>query len=443
MTEPEIQGPDDGADREIGPPVGDIDGGATPPPQPDPSAADIEPDIPVLGRLTRKEAQMLDAWYFRLALRAEVRRPYVTALLVLANGLVFGMMAAQGVDVVQPHTGHILAWGGLHGPNVAGGEWWRMLSATYIHIGFLHLLFNMWCLSAVGRFAERLFGHFAFLLLYTLAGIGGSVASLWADPSVVGAGASGAVFGAFGALIGFMLVRRRSFPIILFKPLMISTLLFIGYNLYFGFMAEGIDNAAHLGGLVTGLVGGALLSRRVPAHGRPRSKRRYAYATGLAAAIAVSGVWVVERIPQRFSGRPVMLTGDQVHAFAEFNRAVRPLLERSGRMAEFAHRVEQQMVQGRPPTAERQHEVRSLAEQAARDAREAKDLPVEHRDLRLLKEYAAGALEERANGFAALSRWLETGDPDDHAEFVSRQNAGNEMIRKYNTQGQRLHTPEP
>ncbi|MFW6108006.1 MAG: rhomboid family intramembrane serine protease [bacterium] len=395
----------------------------------DGTVGDAAPPPPGEDGISEQEAQVLDAWFFHQALRAEVPWAWVTILLVVANAAVFGVMIASGVDPLRPETRHILAWGGLHGPSVFfEGERWRLLTANYIHIGLLHILFNMWCLSAVGRFAERLFGNLAFLVLYTLSGVGGSVASLWADPSVVGAGASGAVFGVFGALVGFLLVRRRALPLLVSKPLLISLLVFIGGNLYFGFKVEGVDNAAHVGGLVTGFAAGMLLSRRVPADERGPSKLRYAYAAGLALAIGLAGGWVITGIPERIGMRT---GGDFARAYAEFSERAQPLLERSQKMSAYANHAARQLVHGRPPTPHTRHEVRGLAHQAARDAEAMAQLSAHHPQVEALKEDAASALNQRAKSLAALARWLETGRREDHAAFTAHRRIADEMMATY------------
>ncbi|MFO7897783.1 MAG: rhomboid family intramembrane serine protease [Planctomycetota bacterium] len=432
MTEPDLHQPGGSADADDRRRRDEMAGRATErdgAPASVPLREEGAPPPPGEAEMTEQEAQILDAWFFHQALRAEVPWPWVTVLLVIANAAVFGAMVASGVHPFQPETRQILEWGGLHGPSVVfKGERWRLLTANYIHIGLLHILFNMWCLSAAGRFAERLFGNLAFLLLYTLSGIGGSVASLWADPSVVGAGASGAVFGVFGALVGFVLVRRRALPLLVSKPLLISLLVFIGGNLYFGFMVEGIDNAAHVGGLVTGFAAGMLLSRRVPAPEQGMSKVRYAYAAGLAVAIGLAAAWVIAGIPERFGGAA---GGDFAGAYAEFSEKAHPLLARSQKMSAYANQVARQLVHGRPPTPHTGHEVRGLAHQAARDAEAATELPADHPQVEALKNDAASALNQRARSFAALARWLETGRRQDHATFIAHRRAADEMMATY------------
>jgi hypothetical protein len=121
----------------------------------------------------------------------------------------------------------------------------------------------MWCLWNLGALAERVFDGWTYFLVYTLSGFGGSLVSLWWHPMVIGAGASGAIFGLAGALIAALYLGKLPIPKEAIQKTLKSLLLFAGYNLFFG-LSAGIDNSAHLGGLLTGLAAGALLARRMP-----------------------------------------------------------------------------------------------------------------------------------------------------------------------------------
>lgn len=191
------------------------------------------------------------------------QRAWVTNVLIGANVLVFVAMIASGVSLAMPEPADILAWGANYGPRVARGEWWRLLTCAFVHIGALHILFNMWSLRSLGLVVERLYGNGAFLLLYLLSAIGASITSALHNPSVPSAGASGAVFGVAGGLLAFYLLHRREMEPARFKQLMQSLLFIIGLNVMFGLSVPAIDNAAHLGGLATGLVGGVCLNRDV------------------------------------------------------------------------------------------------------------------------------------------------------------------------------------
>ena len=122
----------------------------------------------------------------------------------------------------------------------------------FLHFGWMHLAFNMYCLAKAGAVVERLLGHIGFAGLYLLSGVGGSIASLSVHPTVVAAGASGAIFGVFGALLGFLALRHAEVPADRIRPMAGGTLAFIGYNVVFGLGVPGIDMAATSAGWRSG-----------------------------------------------------------------------------------------------------------------------------------------------------------------------------------------------
>src|SRR5215468_8843832 len=184
----------------------------------------------------------------------------VTSVLLVLNVAIFGLMLVWGLDPMQPAIDSLIQWGANYGPKTTQGEWWRLFTCMFLHIGVLHLLFNMIALWNVGGFMERWLGGTSFLVLYLLSGLLGSVASVAWNPFVVSAGASGAIFGLYGGLLGFLVQHRDSTSQAFLAPLRNNALAFVGYNLLFGAVQEGIDMAAHLGGLVGGLVCGFVLT---------------------------------------------------------------------------------------------------------------------------------------------------------------------------------------
>jgi membrane associated rhomboid family serine protease len=208
-----------------------------------------------------KPADRLSRFYATLAVTTP--RAWVTPTIVLANVLVFAVMVLRGVNPLLPGTTVMIDWGANFAPLTTTGQWWRLLTSMFLHFGIMHLLFNMWVLWGVGKLVERLVGSTAFALAYLFSGFMGSVASvLWKD-HVVSAGASGAVFGVFGLLVGFMSLQRKSIPIEAIKEHRNSALAFLAFNILFGFSIQWIDMAAHVGGLVTGLACGLLLSQEI------------------------------------------------------------------------------------------------------------------------------------------------------------------------------------
>lgn len=188
----------------------------------------------------------------------------ITRGLIAVNVAVFVLMVTSGVPITGPNTEQLIRWGGSFGPLVLlGGQYWRLLSAAFVHIGIIHIFFNMWCLWSLGQLAEPLFGRTAYLALYLLTGIAGNILSVAWNPEVLGAGASGAIFGVAGALIGLLKFARFRVPKEQIKPILSSVLSFAGYNLLFGFIVPGIDKMAHIGGFISGLAIGFLLSSSI------------------------------------------------------------------------------------------------------------------------------------------------------------------------------------
>jgi rhomboid protease GluP len=224
---------------------------------------------------------------FHQHLAAATPRAYVTPLLIAANITVFAVMVAMGIKVMGGRAEEYLRFGANFAPLTTGGEWWRLFTCTFIHFGIVHLAFNMWALWDSGRLTERLFGNAWFAALYVFAGLcGSSVSMLW-NQNVISGGASGAVFGVFGALIAYMTVQRGSIPPQTLNHLRVSTSTFVVYSLFYGFVQSGIDNAAHLGGLAGGFVMGLALARPLAGPQRTSGHARRAILALLLAAVTL------------------------------------------------------------------------------------------------------------------------------------------------------------
>jgi membrane associated rhomboid family serine protease len=184
----------------------------------------------------------------------------LTRALVWINVAVFAAMTLTGVSPLSPSSGELLKWGGNIGPLSLGPQPWRLLTANYLHAGIIHLGFNMWCLWNLGMLAERIFDRRTYFLVYTASGLAGSLLSAWGHPMIVGVGASGAIFGLAGALIGALYFGRLPIPEGALRGTLKSLLSFAGYNLLFGAVVPGIDNLAHIGGFLTGFAVGTALA---------------------------------------------------------------------------------------------------------------------------------------------------------------------------------------
>jgi membrane associated rhomboid family serine protease/Flp pilus assembly protein TadD len=202
-------------------------------------------------------------------------RPPVTTALLIINVAVFLAISATARTLLEPPGPILLKFGANWGPLSLDGQPWRMLTANYVHIGILHIAFNMWALWQLGWLSERIFGGWTYVLTYTACGIAGSLASLFFHPLDVGAGASGAIFGLVGALISALYLGKLPFPEAARKGLLKNLLIVIAVNLYLGTHTKGIDNSAHMGGLFMGLGVGAAISPYLTA----QSERRRSYET--------------------------------------------------------------------------------------------------------------------------------------------------------------------
>jgi rhomboid protease GluP len=185
-----------------------------------------------------------------------------TAALIRINVALYVVMVISGVSPISPSSVELLRWGANFGPLSFGPQPWRLLFSNYLHAGIIHLGFNMWCLWSLGALAERVFRPWTYILIYTACGLSGSLVSAWWHPHVVGVGASGAIFGLAGALIAALYLGRLAVPKEAVSGTLKSLLSFAGYNLLFGAAVPGIDNSAHVGGLLAGLVFGAAWALR-------------------------------------------------------------------------------------------------------------------------------------------------------------------------------------
>jgi rhomboid protease GluP len=198
---------------------------------------------------------------FRRALFTSTPRVFVTHALIAINCAVFAAMICTGVSLLTPNVKDLVRWGANYGPLTIGGEWWRLLTAAFLHSGIIHIGLNMVILYNVGVLVERLLGNVGFLVMYLVSAVLASLASLLIHPSTVSVGASGAVFGVVGALGGFLLRQRTSIPREVLQPLGKNVLVFIVLNLAFSLAVPRIDMSAHVGGLIAGFLCGLVQAR--------------------------------------------------------------------------------------------------------------------------------------------------------------------------------------
>ncbi|VEF47800.1 rhomboid protein membrane-associated serine peptidase [Bacillus freudenreichii] len=200
-------------------------------------------------------------------------KPFFTYLFVAAQLLMFFILESNGGST---NVETLVKYGAKYNPLILTGEWWRFFTPIFLHIGLLHLMMNTLALYYLGSAVEKIFGRLRFLWIYLFSGFAGSVAS-FVFTSNLSAGASGAIFGCFGALLYMGVVNPRLF----FRTIGMNVIVVIIINLIFGFTVSGIDNAGHIGGLI----GGFLATGIVHLPGKRKWGRQFIFL--LAAAVAV------------------------------------------------------------------------------------------------------------------------------------------------------------
>src|SRR5271155_665381 len=194
-----------------------------------------------------------------------------TYTLVGINCAVFLAMVLRGVSPSSPSVQELVHYGATNAYLVLAGQWWRLLTAAFVHVGILHLATNMWCLWNLGLLGEPLLGPAGMFAVYVLTGIAGNLLSTAVHPQIVGAGASGAVFGLAGVLILLLKAKLLPVPQEEVRRLRRNVIYFAVLNFVIGgtsmFLRTSIqiDNMAHLGGFLCGLALGAPLVPRIGA----------------------------------------------------------------------------------------------------------------------------------------------------------------------------------
>ncbi len=216
----------------------------------DKKIAKEEPDIELFSKITsdlnnanKKRAKEAEALF-------KSNKPIITYILIGMNLLVFLLMYIFGAG--SENIGTLLKFGALSKPHIIiNNEYYRIFTSAFLHIGFLHLLFNMYALNAIGTQVENYFGKKKYLIIYFVSILISSLLSLVITPiGIISAGASGAIFGLFGALLYFGYNYRAYFGNVILRQLLPIIII----NLLIGFMSQGINNAAHIGGLVGGFL---------------------------------------------------------------------------------------------------------------------------------------------------------------------------------------------
>jgi rhomboid protease GluP len=227
-------------------------------------------------------------------LRQQVPGIPVTQLLIAINLIVFIAMVGGGADIWHSSNGVQLDWGANFGPAVQDGEWWRLGSALFLHFGVIHLALNLLALWDSGQLVERMYGHARFMGIYFSSGLAGNLLSLVTNSgSAVSGGASGAIFGVYGALLIFLWRERANLDPHEFRWLFWGAAGFSVITIALGLSVTGIDNAAHIGGFMAGIMGGIVLAQA----GRVRVLS-LPFRMLVGSIFVLSTVILIERIPE-------------------------------------------------------------------------------------------------------------------------------------------------
>jgi membrane associated rhomboid family serine protease len=189
----------------------------------------------------------------------EMPKPWVTYVLFGLNLLLWIVMVGAGVDAYKPGNAAMVAWGANFGPLVSDGQWWRLLTAMFVHGDIFHLGFNLYFLWSVGRMCEQIFGRAAYTAVYLASGLLANLVAVVWQPDVISCGASAALFGVFGAFLAFALRRRNMLPEEFVRAVRFNAVLLIGMNLVIGLVVPEISIIAHVAGLLAGFGLGYLI----------------------------------------------------------------------------------------------------------------------------------------------------------------------------------------
>jgi len=344
----------------------------------------------------------------------------VTSVLLALNVAIFGLMLAWGIDPMQPSIDSLIQWGANYGPKTTQGEWWRMFTCMFLHIGVLHLLFNMIALWNVGGFMERLLGSTGFLVLYLLAGLLGSVASVAWNPFVVSAGASGAIFGLLGGLLAFLVRHRDLQQNAFLAALRTNTLVFLGYNLVFGFMYQGIDMAAHLGGLAGGFVCGFVLTPSLSFASSTRSQGQ-SVLVGLMGLGLIIGLSSLLPRAEDVEARLQQFASLDATALTTFNHAITQLQQGKLTEAEMVRLLEQEVLSPWRTQREALQQLTTLSR-----------LPMRHK--RLLATFVE-YMTARQEGWELFQEGLQQHDPRALKRANEKQRQADEIISQRSAAG--------
>jgi rhomboid protease GluP len=249
---------------------------------------------------------------------------FITPILIDINILIYILMVCSGVNFMLPDSESLLTWGANIRSLTMEGEWWRLITNCFLHIGIIHLLMNMYALIYIGLLLEPRIGKVKFIAAYFITGIIASIASIWWHDQIISAGASGAIFGMYGVFLALLLTN------IIEKAarnaLLTSIGIFVAYNLLNG-MKGGIDNAAHIGGLISGLIIGFSFYLSLV---KPESKtRNLMISSATLAGILLFSILTISHIPNTIGKYDKLMKEfiDTEHKAMSFYRISKPFTD--------------------------------------------------------------------------------------------------------------------
>jgi membrane associated rhomboid family serine protease len=384
-------------------------------------------------------ARFLERWLatrdFNRRLDAIGGKPWVVPAIVAINIAVFVAMAIVTKKIGLFTLPELLAWGANFGPLTVNGQWWRAFTALFVHFNFLHLALNMWALWNVGRLSERLFGRGALLFIYVASGILASLSSIAWDPSLSSVGASGAIFGVFGAFLAFLSRQRRQIPAAIVRKHWISTSAFVLFNLVSGAIQPGIDNAAHVGGLLSGFVLGLILARPLDAQARravPVNQSVGAIAflvIAVAAALwQARGIGSGLTIPERYFGTHTAYAQGEVQNLQLWTELATRASNGSMSDAELGQRFERDIL----PFWQKQKDLLAKENKTLQGPqREFALLVADFVDLRF--QWASAAIDATKNRDARRA--------EEARELMTRTNAASARIERFGIRARMDHRP--
>lgn len=209
----------------------------------------IKPNAKALKKIGSEKTRKKELAEYREFLKFFVpsKEYWAIPIIIDLNILIFLLMLFSGVSIMQPQGIDLIAWGGNLRSLTTDGEWWRLISSVFVHGGLMHIGYNLITLFLIGIFLEDFVGSKKFMIIYLVCGIVASAVSLYWHENTVSVGASGAIFGMFGLVLALMIIKFVD------RGMLNFVLIFVGVNLLFG-LSGMIDMAAHLGGLISGML---------------------------------------------------------------------------------------------------------------------------------------------------------------------------------------------